>query len=77
MWPILLSGLMGPAGNQLPSSYTCVMTTIEDGEEKGSVHNNYVSEYLVYPDGRIQKETIKRNDEFEINAFPYTYKSIE
>ena len=77
MWPILLSGLMGPAGNQLPSSYTCVITTVKDGEDKGSVHNNYVSEYLFYPDGRIQKETIKCNDEIELNAFPYTYTSIE
>ncbi len=75
VWPLLLSGLMGPAGNKLPSSYTLSLSNVSDGETLGHAELGYVSSYEISSDGRVFSESLLRNGEAEYKDLQYSYIS--
>ena len=58
VWPLLLSGLMGPAGNKLPSSYTFSYSVVSNGETVKQEEGELVSSYEISPDGRVFSESL-------------------
>ncbi len=58
VWSLLLSGLMGPAGNKLPSSYTLSYSDVSNGETVKQEEGAPVSFYEISPDGRVFSERL-------------------
>lgn len=75
VWPLLLSGLMGPAGNKLPSSYTLSLSDVSDGETLSQAELGYVSSYEISPDGRVFSESLLCEGEAEYKDMQYSYIS--
>ena len=72
VWPFLLSGLMGPAGNKLPSSYTFSYSIVSNGETVKQEEGEFVSSYEISPDGRVFSESL---DETVYKGLKYSYIS--
>ena len=77
VWPLLLSGLMGPAGNKLPSSSTLSYSVVSGGETVSQKEYEFVSSFELSSDGRVLRETLLRNGEAYVTDIPYTYENIK
>ena len=75
VWPLLLSGLMGPAGNKLPSSYTFSYSVVSNGETVKQEEGEFVSSYEISPDGRVFSESLLCKGEAEYKDLKYSYIS--